>query len=68
MGAVMKKIYLSDTDKKIAGICGGIGEAFDIDSTIIRLVTVFFCVATAVLPLAVTYIVGWFIIPKKPSA
>jgi len=64
----MKKIYLSDTDKKIFGICGGIGEAFDIDPTIVRLATVFLCVATAVAPLAVTYLVGWLIIPKKPTA
>jgi len=32
----MKKIYLSKTDKKIARVCGGIGETFNIDSTLIR--------------------------------
>jgi phage shock protein C len=63
----MRKIYLSQTDKKIFGICGGIGEAFDVDPTIIRLGAVFLCVATGILPLLVTYIVGWFIIPKRPQ-
>ena len=34
----MKKLYKSSTDKKIFGVCGGIAEYFDIDSTVIRLV------------------------------
>ena len=30
----MKKLYLSDTDKKLSGVCGGIAEYFEIDSTL----------------------------------
>ncbi len=37
-----KKLYKSSTDKKIAGVCGGLAEYFDIDSTIIRLIFVLF--------------------------
>jgi phage shock protein C len=62
----MKRIYLSKTDSKIFGICGGIAEAYDIDATIIRLGAVFICVVTGVLPLLVTYLVGWFVIPERP--
>ena len=29
-----KKLYKSSTDKKIAGVCGGIAEYFNIDSTV----------------------------------
>jgi phage shock protein PspC (stress-responsive transcriptional regulator) len=32
-----KKLYKSQEDKKICGVCGGIAEYFDLDSTIIRL-------------------------------
>ena len=32
-----KKLYRSNTDKKIFGVCGGIAEYLNIDSTIIRL-------------------------------
>lgn len=32
-----KKLYRSESDKKIYGVCGGIAEYFEIDSTIIRL-------------------------------
>ncbi len=33
-----KKLYLSNTDKKVLGVCGGIAEYFDIDSTIVRVI------------------------------
>lgn len=33
-----KKLYRSTTDKMLSGVCGGIAEYFDIDSTIVRLV------------------------------
>jgi len=62
----MKRIYLSMTDKKIAGVCGGFGEALDIDPTLIRLGVVFLCLITAVIPLTLTYIIAWLIIPEKP--
>jgi phage shock protein C len=64
----MKKLYLSTNDRKISGVCGGIGEAYDIDPTVVRLVAVFLCVATGFLPLVVTYIVARFIMPKRPAS
>ena len=33
-------LHLSETDKKLAGVCGGLAESFEIDSTIIRLLWV----------------------------
>ncbi len=33
-----RKLYLSDRDKKIAGVCGGLADYFDIDATIIRII------------------------------
>jgi len=62
----MKTLYLSRTNKKILGICGGIGETYDIDPTLIRLILVFICVSTAILPLLITYLIGWMVIPDKP--
>ncbi len=60
----MKRIYRSQEDKKIAGILGGIGELFDIDPTLLRLLFVFIGLATGIVPLIVAYFVGWIIIPK----
>ncbi len=62
----MRRLYVSKEDCKIAGICGGIGETYDIDPTLVRLAMVFLCVATGILPLVITYLVAWFIIPEKP--
>jgi phage shock protein C len=61
----MQRIYRSETDKKIGGICGGFGEMYAIDPTILRLIVIFVALATGVLPVLITYIVGWIVIPKK---
>lgn len=34
----MKKLYLSDHDKKIGGVCGGLADYFDIDPIILRII------------------------------
>jgi phage shock protein C len=60
----MKRIYRSQTDKKIAGIFGGIAELNQIDPSLLRLTMVFLGFATGIIPLLITYIVGWIIIPK----
>lgn len=62
----MKRIYRSKTDAKLAGICGGLGEIFAIDSTLIRLAFVFVAMATGLLPMSITYFIGWIIIPEGP--
>ena len=45
---------------------GKIGETYNIDPTLVRLALVFLCVVTAIVPLVITYLVAWFIIPEKP--
>ena len=62
----MKRLYLSRTDKKIGGICGGIGEYFEVDSTIVRLIVVCLAIATAVFPVIIGYLLAWLLVPQKP--
>jgi len=62
----MKRIYCSRTDKKIAGIFGGIAEVYNLDPSLLRLGAIFLGVATGLLPMIVTYLVGWMILPKGP--
>lgn len=38
----MKKLYKSNTQKMISGVCGGIAEYFDVDPTIVRILFVIF--------------------------
>ena len=59
-----KKIYRSQKNKVIGGVCGGIGEYFDIDPVLIRLIFIilFFSFGIGFLG----YIIAWIIIPEKP--
>ena len=59
-----KKLYLSKTDKKMAGVCGGIGEFFEVDSTLVRLAWVVFALAGGSGVLA--YIIAAIIMPDRP--
>lgn len=62
----MKRLYRDRWDKKVAGVCGGIGQFLGMDPTIIRLLAVFICVITAFLPLVVLYIIAWMLMPLGP--
>ena len=58
-----KKLYRSKKNCVIGGVCGGIGEYFDIDPIIIRLlvVLIFFMEGAGL----IAYIIAWIIIPQK---
>jgi phage shock protein C len=64
----VKRLYLSDSDKKLAGVCGGLGEYFDADPTFIRLATAVLAVATGLIPMCFGYLIAWMIIPRRPAA
>lgn len=59
-----KKLYRSRTDRKIAGICGGLGEYFGIDPTLVRLLFVLGLVFVGGTLLA--YIILAIVIPQEP--
>jgi len=63
---MVRKLYRSPADRMIAGICGGIGETYDVDSLLVRLGVVFLALITAIAPVVITYFIGWIIIPLKP--
>ncbi len=60
-----KKLYKSSRDKKIDGVCGGIAEYFGIDSTLVRLGLVAFCLLGGSGILA--YIICMIVIPSSPT-
>ena len=57
-----KKLYRSDTDKMLCGVCGGIAEYFDVDPTIIRLL---WAILASTGSGIVAYIIAAVIIPKR---
>lgn len=61
----IRKLYRSATDVKIAGVCGGIGEYFNVDPTLIRIIYVILSLWLAVIGGVILYLVMWWIIPAK---
>ena len=60
-----KRLYKSNSNKVIDGVCGGIGEYFNIDPTLVRLAWVVFCALGGSGVLA--YIIMALIIPRQPA-
>ena len=60
-----KRLYRSRENAMLAGVCGGIGEYFDIDPTIVRLAWVIlgFCGGVGLW----AYIIAAVIIPQRPQ-
>lgn len=57
-----KKLYRSETNKMLAGVCGGIGEYFNIDPTLVRLIWAVLCLnGTGIL----IYLLAIVIMPKR---
>ena len=59
-----RKLYRSNKDKMLGGVCGGLAEYFDVDATIVRVVFVIslFLGGTGIL----AYILLWIIVPEEP--
>ncbi len=60
-----KKLYKSNTNKQIDGVCGGIAEYLGLDPTVVRLAWVLFCALGGSGFLA--YIIAAIIIPRNPE-
>ena len=60
-----KKLYRSRTDKKICGVCGGLGKYFGIDPTLVRLGVVVLTLFGACGLLL--YIIAALVIPEEPT-
>ena len=59
-----KKLYKSNTNKMLEGVCGGIAEYFGVNPTIVRLASMVFCALGGSGILA--YIIAAIIIPSAP--
>ncbi|RMG20769.1 MAG: PspC domain-containing protein [Deltaproteobacteria bacterium] len=64
----MTRLHRSRTDRKLCGVCGGLGEAFDIDPNLIRIAAVLLFFFTGFVPLLVAYAVACFLLPEAGAA
>jgi phage shock protein C len=62
-----RRLVLSSTDSKIAGVCGGIAEYFNVDPTVVRLLwAVLSVVPGGFVGGILAYLFAWIVIPKGP--
>ena len=61
----MKKLYKSRDNRIIAGVIGGLGEYFEVDPVLLRLIWILMVVFTGLAPGAIIYFMAMAIIPKK---
>jgi phage shock protein C len=64
---VARRLMRSSTDCKLAGVCGGIAEYLDVDSTVIRLIWVLLVLfPVPLVPAILGYCVAWLVMPRAP--
>ena len=61
----VKRLYRSSDNRVFAGICCGLGEYFDVDPTVVRVVYVLLSLLTAFMGVLI-YIILLFVIPNRP--
>jgi phage shock protein C len=69
VGAVMarKRLVRARAGRKIAGVCAGFAEYFDLDVTLVRVVWLI----TALIPIGaslIAYLIAWILLPEEPEA
>lgn len=58
------KLFRSNNDRMLGGVCGGLAHYFGVDSTLVRLIFAFSIVFLGISPLV--YILLWIFIPSEP--
>jgi phage shock protein C len=64
--AETRKLYRSRTNRRVAGVCGGLAQYFNLDATLIRILFVVLAVLGG--SGLLLYVAMWIIVPNEPSA
>lgn len=62
----MKRLYRSRTERLLGGVCGGIGQYYDTDPNLIRILWVVLTLLSVGIGV-IAYIVAWILIPEEPE-
>jgi len=62
--AQTRKLYRSRTNRKLAGVCGGLAQYFTMDATLIRVLFVVLAVLGG--SGLVIYLAMWILVPEEP--
>lgn len=64
MSEPRRRLLLSQTDKKLTGVCGGLAEYFDVDSTLVRIIFLVLTVFSLGMGGILLYLILWAVMPK----
>jgi phage shock protein C len=59
-----RRLYRSHANRRLAGVCGGLAEYFNIDATLVRVLFITFAVLGG--PGLLAYVLLWIIVPEQP--
>jgi phage shock protein PspC (stress-responsive transcriptional regulator) len=69
VGAVLaRKRLVRPRSRKIAGVCAGLAEYFDLDVTLVRVLWLVGTFFSGVVPGIIAYMVAWIVMPEEPLA
>jgi len=60
-----KQLYRSRENRVFAGVCGGVGEYFDIDPVLVRLIYLLITASSGLVPGVLCYLVAILIVPER---
>lgn len=60
-----KRLYRSRTNRKLAGVCGGIADYLGVDPVLIRLLWIFLTLAAG--GGVLVYLIAWLVVPQEPE-
>jgi phage shock protein C len=63
-GATVRRLYRSQANRVVAGVCGGIAEYYHSDPTAVRLAALMIGLFTGIVPMVVVYIAAAIIVPE----
>jgi phage shock protein C len=61
----VKRLYRAQHNRKLAGVCGGLGAYFDIDPTVVRIIFIVLIVPTAFFTMPIAYLIATMLIPNE---
>jgi len=61
----MKRLFKSNSNKIISGVCGGVADYFGVDASLVRIATVILGILTGGFPMIIGYIICACILPNE---
>lgn len=70
VGAVLarKRLIRPRGERKIAGVCAGLAEYFDLDLTLVRVLWLVGTFFSGIVPGIIGYVIAWIVMPEEPAA